>query len=236
MVTLLEQTVVAKTPDLSLTTEEKIRLHQLERVVEKHLDSFLAVGKALAEIRSSRLYRQHFPTFEQYVKERWGLARSRADELIRSTSCAELLAANGVELPANTTEAVVRPVSMLPSPELQVQAWRLVQAASPTCGPSQPIASKVVRVIKNAIEPTGGTNRTGHKPRRRDHPEREVAFLRPITRLVNWPNFSASLVVSHIEKLPSAMTSYTVCEMMIQRCQAVKLHLVQRFPELEATH
>jgi hypothetical protein len=75
VVTLLEQTIVAETPDLSLTTEEKIRLHQLERVVEKHLDSFLAVGKALAEIRSSRLYRQHFPTLEAYVREHWALAR-----------------------------------------------------------------------------------------------------------------------------------------------------------------
>lgn len=232
MVTLLEQTVVAKTPDLSLTTEEKIRLHQLERVVEKHLDSFLAVGKALAEIRSSRLYRQHFPTFEAYVKERWGLARSRADELIRSTSCAELLAANGVELPANTTEAVVRPVSMLPSAELQVQAWRLVQAASPTCGPSQPIASKVVRVIKNAIEPASGTNGTGHKHRSRKHLDREVPFLRPVARLGTYPSFDAALVVSHLDKFIPAAGAYTMCGKLIERCAAVRKVLETKFPEL----
>jgi hypothetical protein len=85
MVNLLTQPVLPETISV-LSIEETIRLRQLEKVVEKNLDGLLAAGAALAEIRSSRLYRQHYPTFEQYVRERWALSRSRADELCRSNA------------------------------------------------------------------------------------------------------------------------------------------------------
>jgi len=82
-------------------------------------------------VRSSRLYRETHSDFQSWCRETLGLARSSVDGLIRSGEVAQLLIDNGIQLPANTTEAVVRPVSTLPSPELQVQAWRLVQAVSP---------------------------------------------------------------------------------------------------------
>ena len=86
---LLEQV-----PDvIPLTTQEKSRFLELECTVETHLESFLAAGRALAEICNKRLYRENFITFEEYVQTRWGLHRSRADELIRSFTCAELLLA-----------------------------------------------------------------------------------------------------------------------------------------------
>jgi hypothetical protein len=231
VVALIEQPKALESAPQPLTTQEKIRLGQLIRTVERGLSQFLAVGAALLELRSSRLYRETHDTFESFCRETFGLARSTTDQVIRSATAAQLLIDNGATLPANTSEAVVRPVSTLPSPELQVQTWRLVQAVSPERGPSQPIASKVCRVIKNAIEPSGSKG-NGHKPRKKEHTERETPFLRPVIRLVNWPNFSASLVVSHIEKLPSAMTSYTACERMIERCESVRSALAERFPEL----
>jgi hypothetical protein len=214
-----------------LSVEERVRFAQLTRIVETNLSSFLAAGKALTEIKSSKLYRERFSSFEEFARVTFGLCRSTCDQLVRTTATAELLLANGVELPPGTQEAVVRPVSSLPSPELQVQTWRLVQAVSPERGPSQPLVSKIVRQVKNAIE-ADGINGNGHKPRKKEHTERETPFLRPVIRLVNWPNFNASLVVSHIEKLPSAMTSYIACSRMIERCESVREVLAQRFPEL----
>jgi hypothetical protein len=151
--------------------------------------------------------------------------------LVRSQATAELLIANGIELPANTTEAVVRPVSSLPSAELQLQAWRLVEAVSPERGPSQPIASKVCRVIKNAIEPEG-TSSTGHKARRRDHPPRELAFVGPVTRLAAYRGFDANLVTSHVEKFSSALSVFTACRIMADRCLSCCSILADKFPEL----
>jgi hypothetical protein len=213
-----------------LTAEEHVRLRQLECLVEKHLDSFLAVGKALAAIKAEKLYRQHYSTFESYLRERWALSRSRADELIRSTATAELLLANGVALPPSISEAALRPVSALPSPELQVQAWRLVQAASPA-GVTQPISSKICRTIRNAIETPGAG--TSPKPRSRSHPSRERPFVQAAIRLANWDGFEANFVISHIEKLAGAMTVYTACGTLADRCEKVRGVLVKRFPQLQ---
>jgi hypothetical protein len=51
----------------------------LESVVERGLEEPLRVGQALAELRNRRLYRTEFPTFKQYVRSRFGLARSSVD-------------------------------------------------------------------------------------------------------------------------------------------------------------
>jgi hypothetical protein len=215
-----------------LSVQERVRFAQLTRIVETNLSSFLAAGKALAEIKSSRLFREKFETFEQFARETFGLCRSTADQLVRSTATADLLMANGIELPGNTTEAVVRPVSTLPSPELQVQAWRLIQAVSPERGPTQPIASKVVRTIKNAIEPLNGANGNGHKPRHREHPTREQSFISPVRRLSAYKGFDANLVTSHVEKFSSALSAFTACRIMADRCLSCCDILSKRFPEL----
>lgn len=210
-----------------LTTEERVRLLQLERIVEKNLDGLLSAGKALAEIRSSRLYRQHFATFEHYVRERWALSRSRADELCRSNATAELLLANGATLPEGISEAALRPVSALPS-ELQIQAWRLIQAASPA-GVTQPISSKICRTLKNALDEPGDN---GSKRRSRTHPPREQSFIAPVRRLAAWHGFDAGLVTAQADKFSTALSAFTACRIMADRCLSCCAILAQRYPEL----
>jgi hypothetical protein len=52
------------------------RLAELERVIERGLQSFVEVGKALADIRDGKLYRcQGDATFEDYCQQRWGFSR-----------------------------------------------------------------------------------------------------------------------------------------------------------------
>jgi hypothetical protein len=219
-----------------LTAEERTRRRQLILIVERGLSQFLAVGAALLELRSSRLYRETHDTFESFCRETFGLARSTTDQVIRSASTAQLLINNGAELPPNTTEAVVRPVSSLPSPELQLQAWRLVQAVSPGRTLTQPLVSKVCRTVRNAIEPEGA-NGTGHKPRHREHPRRERPFVQAAQRLGSYTGFSPEIVTSHIEKLPSAWSVYAACGKLIERCKEVRSVLAKRFPELcQPTH
>ena len=54
------------------------RLAELETVIESGIRTFVDVGRALLEIRDSRLYRESYPTFDEYCRERWGFGRIRA--------------------------------------------------------------------------------------------------------------------------------------------------------------
>jgi hypothetical protein len=215
-----------------LTAQEQLRFQQLQLIVERNLESFLKCAAALKEIRDLRLYREKWVRFEDFCRERFALARSTVDGMIRSANTAQLLIEGGAQLPANTSEAVVRPVSALPSPELQSAGWKLIEAVSPECGPTQPIAAKVCRAIRNAIEAEHGATSNGHKLRKHEHLERETPFLRPVQRLSAFRGFDASVITSHVEKLPSAWTVYSACQTMIKRCQEVQHRLVERFPEL----
>ena len=67
MVTLLEQS-----SDLPLSAEEKGRLHELERIVEKHLDGFLEVGRALTRDPGESALSAAFPKFRPVCSRAMG--------------------------------------------------------------------------------------------------------------------------------------------------------------------
>ena len=65
-----------------LNIEERVRLQELESVVEQGLQTFYEVGVALDEIRENKLYRETHKTFEAYCREKWGIARRTAYQFI----------------------------------------------------------------------------------------------------------------------------------------------------------
>ncbi|MDO9069357.1 MAG: hypothetical protein Q7W05_12975 [Deltaproteobacteria bacterium] len=67
-----------------LSKREIHRLEGLEEVIAINFKGFVAVGKALAEIREERLYREKFKTFEEYCRNLWDMSRPRAYQLIES--------------------------------------------------------------------------------------------------------------------------------------------------------
>lgn len=69
-------------PPEKLSGEQRRRLRQLERVIERGLAEVRAMGDALREIRDSRLYRESHDSFGSYVRDRWGLARQTAYDYI----------------------------------------------------------------------------------------------------------------------------------------------------------
>ena len=73
----VEEPPIADT--IPLTAKERTLKARLEKVIERGIQQFLEVGMALSELRSKRLYRVTHPTFEAYVRDRFGLARSSAD-------------------------------------------------------------------------------------------------------------------------------------------------------------
>ena len=60
-------------PEDSITPAEIEILDQLEAIVQPGLGTYVDVGDALAEIRDRHLYRDSHPSFEAYVRERWGV-------------------------------------------------------------------------------------------------------------------------------------------------------------------
>jgi hypothetical protein len=67
---------------VALTAHEQHALDGHEQVIERGLKTFVEVGQALLAIRDGRLYRAQFTTFDDYVLRRWGIARTRAYQLM----------------------------------------------------------------------------------------------------------------------------------------------------------
>lgn len=130
-----------------LTLSEVGRLAELEQVVETGLTVFVAVGNALLEIRDSRLYRQQFPTFEAYCRERWGLKQSHAYRMIDAAVVVGNLQSSPIgEVPK--TESQARPLTRL-EPEVQREVWRELVESTPV----ERITAKIVEEQAKAAEP-----------------------------------------------------------------------------------
>lgn len=234
-------------PDsIPLTSWEKVRRAELEQVVRGGLAKFLEVGIALAELRNRRLYRTEFATFEHYVLTQFGLHRAAVDGVIRSAQTAQVLLDAGLELPPDTNPTSLRAISALPGDELKTACWQLAERLSPARVPSQPLVSKLCRLVRHCLEdtdPSAQADENGgydeprhsagyHRPAL-ESPERETPFVRPVLRLATWSGFSAELVVSHIAESSNARTLFSACGAMIGRCQQIQERLKSRFPDME---
>lgn len=107
-----------------LTKEDKNELRSAERTIANGWDTFVKVGKALATIRDSRLYRESHKSFEAYTRDRWQYGKAYASRLIGAAETVEdLTSVEEKTLPIN--EAQVRPLLSLPR-EKRLEAWQKV--------------------------------------------------------------------------------------------------------------
>ena len=73
----------------SLNHIEKQELKDCELIIDDGLRGFIAVGNALAKIRDEKLYREHFSSFEKYVKSRWQMNKDYAYKLMSGSEVAQ---------------------------------------------------------------------------------------------------------------------------------------------------
>ncbi len=98
------------------------KLSQLETIIARSQGHFYDIGRALNEIRKTRLFKLAlFETFEAYVRARWDMSRSQAYRLIRSYEVMCNLSPIGDILPGN--ECQIRPLAQLASVE-QRRVWK----------------------------------------------------------------------------------------------------------------
>jgi hypothetical protein len=131
-----------------ITRTEAARLQDCEETIAAGFQTFVAVGQALLAIRDERLYRQTHATFEAYCRERWGMSRPRAYQLIEAAEVTTHLSTIVDTLPA--TEAQARPLTGL-APDDQRAAWQDAVATAPNGKVTAAHVAAVVRTHQGAV-------------------------------------------------------------------------------------
>jgi len=104
-----------------LNIQEQERLKNCELVIQTGLETFYQVGQALLEIQESKLYRQEFNTFDEYLQGRWNISNVQGYRLINSANVID----NLKKLPIGnfpTNENQTRYLAQLDS-DLQGYVW-----------------------------------------------------------------------------------------------------------------
>lgn len=114
-----------------MTEAESLALAEQEEIIAAGLGTFVAVGRALAEIKEGRLYRASHPNFDTYCRERWGYGRHYADKLIGAVAVVANVdnCHHGAVAPP-LLESHARALSALPAEE-QGPVWAEVVRTAP---------------------------------------------------------------------------------------------------------
>jgi len=119
----------------------------------------------------------------------------------------------------NVPELTLRPISQLPSGELQSEAWRLSASVSPHGHPTHTTTAKVSRMIREVIN--GDSKRAT--------PARELMFTRPISRLAAIDSFDVDVCLLHVKTPEQAKRISHACAIVADRCHAIQNQLKERF-------
>ena len=151
-------------PEKPLSDSERNALANFESKIEAGIKTFMQVGTCLATIRDGRLYRESYPSFEDYLDGRWGMGRSHAYRMIdAAATVAEIEAVSPIG-DILTAESQVREIADLP-PEVAVE---VIEAAVEKSG-GKPTA-KAIREARESIAPKQGKPpkpKAGARPRPR---------------------------------------------------------------------
>lgn len=125
--------------------ELQTRLQTSEQIIESGLKTFVEVGNALMSIRDERLYREQYPTFEAYCRERWSWSSRHVN---RQIEAAQIAGAVGPIGPVPSTESQARELSRLKEPEAIRETWQEVTSSNP-----QPTARDIRQAVERRINP-----------------------------------------------------------------------------------
>ena len=126
------------TLEIQLASSEAARLAELEAIVDSGLDTFVTVGRALAEISTGRLYRATHGTFVAYAQDRFGIGKSHAYRMISAAKVAEAVSPIG----DITTESQARELVGLDDDEAR-GVLAVAQAGAKLQGREQPTAEDI---------------------------------------------------------------------------------------------
>lgn len=133
-------------------TPELADLMEWEKPIEQGLRSFVEVGNALAAIRDGKKYKAAgFSTFDDYCRQRWGIAKTFAYDSIRAANVvSELSATADSSTPLPSRESQVRPLTAVADPGERAAIW---EQAVENSGGEQPTAAEVAAVVAERTAP-----------------------------------------------------------------------------------
>lgn len=132
---VIDEIEIEDADEFPLAGDEKQALERCEAVIARGAQTFIEVGDALAEIRSSKLYRMQFATFEDYCRDKWGIGGPRARQLIGAAGVAhEIESVTNVTL---SNEGQARAVAKAPPSDRPEVLNRAVKIAG-----DRPLAAK----------------------------------------------------------------------------------------------
>jgi len=156
--------------DTSLTKQDRDELVRYEGIIKRGLHTFIEVGLALMAIRNSRLYREHYHTFEGYLAARWPeLSSRRAYQLMEAAQVAHNVnhgSMNQGSPPAS--ERHVRPLVKL-EPDEQRTAWQRVIETAPNGKVTAAHVQQVVDELKPRAVPAAALFPAPHHAPDADH-------------------------------------------------------------------
>lgn len=130
-------------------------LKECERIIEAKLAAYCDVGATLERIRVRKLYQLTWPTFKQYVLERWGISKSEAYRQMDRSKAAEVVAE---EAPVKPTKSAAEALAEHDDdPAFQRRVWARTQAdygENATAKDVEHAASWVMLEDVNAVQPT----------------------------------------------------------------------------------
>jgi hypothetical protein len=103
--------VEAKADSKKLEAAEKLELEKHETLIGNGNRAFFEVGDALNVINKSKLYRESYQTFDDYVEKRWLMSKPAAYRYMFAGDVMAVLAPEGGVLPRN--ESQLRPFAVL---------------------------------------------------------------------------------------------------------------------------
>jgi len=157
-----------------LTAAEKADLEKYEEIIGQGFGTFFEVGQALGEVKSGRLYREGYSTFEDYCREKWQYDRSYAYRLIGAQQVvAALLPIGDNDTPLPKNECQVRPLVGLEDRQI-ITAWK---KAIELAGNNAPTAELVKKAAAKFRRKTGSrkTKDVGSEPKAKSSAEAELA-------------------------------------------------------------
>jgi hypothetical protein len=212
-----------------LSSAQQDRLTELEGVIERGLQSFLEVGRALLSVRDEKLYLPRYSSFEEYCQKRWQIRLRHARRLIKAVAISENLNAGSAEsngdCPLPDSENVLRPLSPL-EPPLQAAVWKLAHAVSPS--PSSRIVGRIVGVVRRAIQE--GEDGAGRAPRHSTGNGNSKRFLSCLHGLAD-NRLSPYFLVERLNEAEAERVLFN-CQRVIEQSHEFIEIIRMRFPRL----
>lgn len=127
-----------------LTKPESSRRTALERTIRQAGGAILAAGKALIEIRDTKLYRSTHKTFEAYCRDVWSWSKQRAYQLMGAAELVKALPAKSQ--PVVDSERKARALIKVPPGKLH----EVVEHAAATGATT---AKQIAAVVETVTQP-----------------------------------------------------------------------------------